>query len=352
MAGDCEASTQFSTAAGFAARLPAASATGLPAVSGTLFRISRRFGGGFFRAGLSGRVRGRSAHSAGVAGLLDRCCEATATGWQWPTPRCRPTTSRTSSSSGPAAAGVECSTGRVSRRRGPVRKSSAGDRFRVERERAGDLRSRFGRKHLRERLEVLVRSGQRLAMAIGFGMRADICTSCATCPAALTPCPSPKGRGRSGETVAMAARAANSPFTCRAGSHRAFLPAANAVAGQDLPLGRHRPKLFRRQRADFPPGNLAKPVVHNSVYYACRRNRHTPCAVLVATAHGVACYNRLPAQTASFSRKILALWRMSTGKPGCRRKSAIPSVNGLDAASFRISSSSAARCFRPFGIRP
>lgn len=39
-------------------------------------------------------------------------------------------------------------------------------------------------------------------------------------------------------------------------------------------------------------------------------------------------HNRLAAHSANFSRPILALWRMSTGKPVWRRKVSIPAVCG------------------------
>src|SRR5690606_2587884 len=43
------------------------------------------------------------------------------------------------------------------------------------------------------------------------------------------------------------------------------------------------------------------------------------------------------AHTASFSRNILALWRVSTGRPGCSKKSSIWTVCACDLPSSRNS---------------
>ena len=68
-----------------------------------------------------------------------------------------------------------------------------------------------------------------------------------------------------------------------------------------------------------------------NVVARCVDIRHPWC--LNKTGTNYAC-TFFAAHTANFSRKILALWRISTGKWGCSRKSVIRAVSGFDAAEL------------------
>ena len=90
----------------------------------------------------------------------------------------------------------------------------------------------------------------------------------------------------------------------------------------------HRPATGHHRRRSA--GGVASPI--GALDPAARRVNGQPEPLLRRPSRRL----RL-AQTASFSRKILALWRISTGKPGCSRKSEMPAVSGLAAPSWRIS---------------